>query len=240
MIEIFLWIVIISAFTFIGSWYARKYERSDALIGLYVAFGIFSNIAATKTVSFDLGFAQVYAPAVVLIYAVTFLISDIVNEKFGLAETRRMILITFFSQIIIAFFSWLVITLPSAPFYTGQAALESLLGQVPRIVLASWVAFLASENIDASLYAWFKRLTGGRHLWMRNAFSSLPSMSLDSVLFITIAFYGTMPVVPLIIGQLVTKWLVGMIDVPFMYLNRWIMYRDTSYRKATSFEGGTD
>jgi uncharacterized integral membrane protein (TIGR00697 family) len=97
---------------------------------------------------------------------------------------------------------------------------------VPRIVLASWVAFLASENIDAGLYAWFKRLTGGRHLWMRNAFSSLPSMSIDSVLFITIAFYGIMPVVPLIIGQLVTKWLVGMIDVPFMYLNRWIMYKD--------------
>jgi uncharacterized PurR-regulated membrane protein YhhQ (DUF165 family) len=57
-------------------------------------------------------------------------------------------------------FSWLVITLPPAPFYTGHAALELLLGQVPRIVLASLIAFLASENLDAYLYAWFKRVTG--------------------------------------------------------------------------------
>jgi uncharacterized PurR-regulated membrane protein YhhQ (DUF165 family) len=50
-------------------------------------------------------------------------------------------------------------------------------------------------------------------------------MALDSVLFITIAFYGIMPVVPLIFGQLILKWLVAIIDIPFMYLNRWVMYR---------------
>ncbi|HSD58573.1 MAG TPA: queuosine precursor transporter [Methanotrichaceae archaeon] len=225
MLEILLWIVAISAFTLFGSLYARKYNRADALIGLYVAFGVFSNIAATKTVEFNLGFASFYAPAVVLIFAVTFLLTDVVNEKFGIAETRGMILIAFVSQVIISFFSWLVLALPAAPFYTGQAALESVLGQVPRIALASWIAFLASENLDAFIYAWFKAKTGGRHLWARNAFSSIPAMALDSVLFITIAFYGVMPVVPLIMGQLVLKWLVAVIDIPFMYLNRWLMYR---------------
>lgn len=225
MIEILLWILVISAFTLFGSLYARKYNRADALIGLYVAFGVFSNIAATKTVEFNLGFASFYAPAVVLIFAVTFLLTDVVNEKFGISETRRMILIAFASQVIISFFSWLVLALPAAPFYTGQSALESVLGQVPRIVLASWIAFLASENLDALIYAWFKAKTGGRHLWARNAFSSIPSMALDSVLFITIAFYGILPVVPLIVGQLALKWLVGVIDIPFMYLNRLLMYR---------------
>jgi uncharacterized PurR-regulated membrane protein YhhQ (DUF165 family) len=87
MIELLFWIVLISAFTLMGSWYVRRYQRSDALIGLYVAFGIFANIAATKTVSFDLGVAEFYAPAVVLIFSVTFLLTDIVNERFGLAET---------------------------------------------------------------------------------------------------------------------------------------------------------
>lgn len=226
LILIALWIVLISAFTLVGSWYAGRYGRSDMLIGIYVAFGIFANIAATKTATFDLGISTFYAPAVILIFGVTFLLTDIVNERFGLAETRRMILIAFISQVMISFFSWLVISLPAAPFYSGQAALESLLGQVPRIVLASWVAFLASENLDAVIFAWFKSRTGGRHLWARNAFSSIPSMALDSAIFITLAFYGIMPVVPLIIGITVTKWLVGLIDIPFMYLNRLIMYGD--------------
>jgi queuosine precursor transporter len=137
-----------------------------------------------------------------------------------------MILIAFACQVFISFFSWLVLTLPPAPFYTGQAALESVLGQVPRIVVASWVAFLASENVDAFIYAWFKDRTGGRHLWARNALSSIPAMAVDSVLFITLAFYGTMPVIPLILGMLVTKWLVAVIDIPFMYLNKWIISRN--------------
>ncbi|NYT01665.1 MAG: queuosine precursor transporter [Methanosarcinales archaeon] len=219
------WISLISAFTLFGSWYARRYQRSDALIGLYVAFGIFANIAATKTASFDLGIGTFYAPAVILIFGVTFLITDVVNERFGLAETRRMIIIAFLSQVIISFFSWLVVSLPPAPFYQDQQALATLLGQVPRIVFASWVAFLASENLDAVIFSWFKARTKGRHLWARNVFSSLPSMVLDSVIFITLAFYGIMPVLPLILGITVTKWLVGLVDIPFMYLNRWIMYR---------------
>lgn len=228
MIELLFWIVLISAFTLVGSWYVRRYERSDALIGLYVAFGIFANIAATKTVAFNLGVTELYAPAVVLIFSVTFLLTDIVNEKFGLAETQRMIFISLASQIAISFFTWLVLNLPSAPFYSGQVALETVLGQVPRIIFASWVAFLVSENLDAYLFSWFKAKTKGRHLWARNALSSVPAMALDSVIFITIAFYGVMPILPLIIGQIVIKWIVAVIDIPFMYINRWIMYRKVS------------
>jgi uncharacterized integral membrane protein (TIGR00697 family) len=224
--EILLWIAAISAFTLVGSWYARRFERADALIGLYVAFGVFSNIAAAKAVSFDLGFTQFFAPAVVLIFSVTFLLTDIVNEKFGLRETQRMILIALVSQIAVTFFAWLVLSLPPAPFFGGQEAFQSVLGMVPRIVMASWIAFLISENADAYIFSWFKKATGGRRLWARNALSSIPAMALDSVIFITIAFYGVMPILPLIIGQIVIKWLVAILDIPFMYLNRWIMYRD--------------
>ena len=60
---------------------------------------------------------------------------------------------------------------------------------------------------------------------MRNAFSSLPSMVVDSILFVTIAFWGIQPVKPIIIGLIVIKWLVGLVDIPFMYLNRFILYK---------------
>ncbi|MGB9902227.1 queuosine precursor transporter [Methanothrix sp.] len=221
-----LWIGLVSSFTILGSWYARRSGRSDMLMGIYVAFGIFSNIAAAKTAEFDLVIGTFYAPAVVIVFSVTFLLTDVVNERFGLHETRRMIGIAFLSQIMISLFSWLVVELPPAPFFLHQDAIEVLLEQVPRIVLASWVAFLVSENLDAVVFAWFKSKTKGRHLWARNALSSIPAMLIDSTLFITIAFYGVMPVVPLIIGITITKWLVALIDIPFMYLNRWILYRN--------------
>ncbi len=180
---------------------------------------------AAKIAQFNLGFGNFFAPAAVIVFSVTFLITDIVNEKFGRKETQRMIFIAFLSQVAITFFTWLVLSLEPAPFWQNQSAFEVIFGQVPRIIAASWVASLISENLDAYIFDWFKRLTKGKHLWARNILSSLPAMALDSVLFVTIAFYGIQPIGPLILGVLVIKWLVGIVNIPFMYLNRWIMYR---------------
>jgi uncharacterized integral membrane protein (TIGR00697 family) len=222
---ILLWIVIITAFSLFGSWYARKYDKADALIGLYVAFVLISNLIAFKIAEFNFGFVTFYATAGVLVFSVTFLMTDIVNEKFGRKETHKMIFIAFLTQVAVTLFIYLAISLPSAPFWNGQDAFNAIFGFVPRVILASWISFLVSENFDAYLYAMFKKFTKGKHLWMRNAFSSIPAMALDSILFVTIAFYGLQPLLPLITGVLVLKWLVGIVDIPFMYLNRWVMYR---------------
>lgn len=222
-IEIIGWILLISVFTLFGSWYVRRYERSDAIVGLYVAFILFSNIAAQKIAEFNLGFTTLFSPAVVLIFSVTFLMTDIVNERFGRKETQRMIFIGFISQVAITAFTFLLLYLKPAPFWGNQAVFESLFGQVPRIIFASYVAFLTSENLDAYIFDWFKRLTRGKHLWARNVFSSLPSMAVDSVLFLAIS--GFQPFWSLVIGLTTSKWLVGIIDIPFMYLNRLVMYK---------------
>jgi len=225
MFTIILWIIGITAFTLFGSWYASKYEKPDAIVGLYIAFILISNVAASKIAKFDLGFSSFFAPSAVIIFSVTFLMTDIVNEKFGRKETHRMIFIAFLSQVAVSFFIWIILSLKPAPFWENQSAFESILGQVPRIIIASWIAFLISENLDAYIFAWVKELTKGKHLWARNAFSSLPCMVIDSILFVSIAFYGLQPIGPIIMGQIVIKWLVGLIDVPFMYLNRSLMYR---------------
>ncbi len=219
-----LWIIVITAFTFLGAWYARRYNRPDALIALYVTFIIISQITAAKIAEYDLGFMTVTAPAAVLIYAVTFLFTDIVNEKFGRKETHRMIGIAFVAQVAMVFFFWLGTELKPAPFWGNQQAWESIIGLVPRITLASMVAFLVSENLDAVIFHFFKVQTKGKYLWMRTTFSNIPALSIDTLLFITIAFYGTMPLSDLFIGQFATKYLVGLINIPFMYFNRWIMY----------------
>ena len=175
--------------------------------------------------AFDFGFVTFFATAATLVFSVTFLLTDIVNEKFGRKETQKMIFIAFATQVAVALFIWLAINLEPAPFWPDQEIFAKIIGFAPRIMLASWIAFLISENVDAYIFAWFKKVTNGRHLWMRNAFSSIPSMSLDTVIFVTIAFYGVQPLLPLITGVLVIKWLVGVVDIPFMYLNRRIMYK---------------
>lgn len=219
-------IVLISLFTLFGAWYARRFNKPDGLIGLYVLFIALSQILAAKIAVFDLGFTTVTAPAAVLIFAVTFLITDIVNEKFGRRETHKMIFITFITQVAMLVFLWIGTILTPAPFWQNQAAWEVIFSIVPRITFASWIVFLISENIDAYLFAKLKEWTKGKQIWLRNAGSSIISLSLDTVLFVTLAFYGTgLPLWPLMMGQFLTKYLVAIIDIPFMYLNRWIMYR---------------
>jgi queuosine precursor transporter len=222
-----VWVVLISLLTIAASYYAKRYNKSDALTALFVTLVVFANITASKTISFNLGFTQIFAPAAVIIFAVTFLLTDIVNEKFGRHETQKMIAIALGCQVAITIFSYLILKASPAPFFQNQTAFQTVLGNIPRIIFASLLAFFVSENADAYIFAWFRKLTGGKHLWMRNAFSSAPAMVIDSAIFITIAFWGAMPVLPLIIGQSIIKWLVAVIDIPFMYLARKVLGKET-------------
>lgn len=223
LILIFFWIISITIFTLLGSWYARKYNKADLLIGLYVTFVLVAQILAVKISAFDLGFNTFFMPSGVLVFSLTYLMTDIVNEKFGRKETHKMILIAFVSQIAMVLFFWFGVKLRPASYWTIQNTWEQIFNFVPRITVASWVAFLVTENFDAFVYSWFKKVTNGRYLWMRNAFSSIPALLLDSLIFIPLAFWGMIPVLPLIVGQTIVKWLVGLISIPCMYLNKAIL-----------------
>lgn len=220
---ILTWIAVISLIAVGAAYYARRMERSDALIALYVTLVLISNLVASKIIGFDLWFTTLYAPSAALLFSVTFLLTDIVSEKFGRQATQRMIFIAFLSQIAFLVFSYIAVSATPAPFFLDQAAFETVFNAVPRIAAAGLFTFLISESLDAYLYQWFRLKTHGRHLWMRNAFSSIPAMLVDSALFVTLAFYGTTPILPLIIGLTVIKWIVAVIDIPFMYLARSVM-----------------
>jgi uncharacterized integral membrane protein (TIGR00697 family) len=218
-----LWAALASAFAIGGAWYARRYGRADALIACYVALTVIANLLAVKILALHAGPWTLYAPAATLIFSVTFFLTDIVNERFGRAETQRMIWIALFAQLALVLFSYLAVAAEPAPFFAGQAAFALVLGSAPRVATAGMLTFLVSESFDAFLFQWFRRATRGRHLWMRNAFSSLPAMALDSALFVVLAFAGTEPVVPIIVGLTITKWIVGIVDIPFMYLAKAVL-----------------
>ena len=223
-----IWILVVSATSIGASLYVRKVNRPDALIGLYVTLVTIANIVAQKIIEYDFGSISFFATAGTILFAVTYLVTDIVNEKFGRDEARRMVFIAFGMQVAVAIFFYMVISANPAPFWLNQEAFELVLGSSLRVIGASLLAFIVCELMDVYIFHWLKRITNGKHLWMRSAFSTLPTMVIDSILFVFLAFYGILPIWPIILGLIVVKWIVGIIDVPFMYLSRYVIDKKDS------------
>ncbi|MFX1588096.1 MAG: queuosine precursor transporter [Promethearchaeota archaeon] len=225
-----VWFITIFISTIFISQYINTQQKEDVAIAFYVLFITISQIIAAKIGDFSIGALQITAPVAVLIFPFTFQITDMVNENFGRKKTHRMIFIAFITQILMSVFIWFSIEIIPAPFWGGvptttQQYWENFFGSTLRITAASWIAFIITENLDAILYAKLKVLTKGKKLWVRNVFSDIPTLALDSLIFISIAFLGDYPLAligEMILGQILTKWFFGVIDTPFMYLSRGI------------------
>jgi len=226
------------------SLYIRRYDRADMAIAVYVAIILISQILATKLVEFDVGFV---APAGVILFPFTFQLTDMINEKFGQRETHRAILIAFLTQVVMVFFFLITASLPgfipSSQSIDALAVWNGVFGFTIGITIASWIAFLISENLDAYIYQVFKRLTGGRrYLWLRNMGSDGLSLIVDSIVFVPLAFFifpllltpnEVLPesvIIDILVGQIILKLLFGLVDTPFMYLSRWLMYGELDDR----------
>ena len=227
-----LWAIVIFVSTILISEYIKVQQREDVAIAFYILFITMSQILAAKIGDFSIGSFQITAPVAVLIFPFTFQITDMVNENFGQKRTHRMIFLAFITQIIMTIFIWFSIVIPGAPFWgfdwgsdptEAQNFWLNFLGSTIRITAASWIAFLITENLDALLFAKFKKFTKDKNLWIRNVFSDIPTLALDSIIFVSIAFGGLLPIWPIIWGQILTKWFFGVIDTPFMYLSRGII-----------------
>jgi len=230
-----IWIVVIFVSTLLISQYIKMQNREDVAIALFVLFITMSQILAAKIGDFTVFDYQITAPVAVLIFPFTFQITDMVNENFGQKATHRMIFIAFITQIFMAIFIWFSIEVPAAPFWGFDWASDpveaqqfwlNFFGSTIRITIASWISFIITENLDAILFAKLKKWTKGKNLWIRNVFSDIPTLALDSLIFISIAFVGEFPIDVVLImiwGQMLTKWFFGVIDTPFMYLSRGII-----------------
>jgi len=219
-----VWLVVIFISTVFISQYIKIHKREDVAIAFFVLFLTMSQILAVKIGDFSIGDFTITAPVAVLIFPFTFQITDMVNENFGQKATHRMIFIAFITQIFMTIFIWFSIEIPGAAFWgaDAQSYWTNFLGSTVRIIAASWISFLITENLDAALFARLKKLTKDKNLWIRNVFSDIPTLALDSIIFVTIAFIGEYDIVPIIWGQILTKWFFGVIDTPFMYLSRGI------------------
>ncbi|GAB6090776.1 queuosine precursor transporter [Spirochaeta dissipatitropha] len=216
MILILLWIVASLAVTTLALAAGRRYGASF-LVAVYAALIVMANIFAGKIVMFG----PWTVPAGVIVYGVSFLLTDALNEFFGFRAAKEAILGGFSASLLLVVGVQIVIAWEPAVFWGHQQALETILGSTWRIAAASLLAFLVSQNWDIYVFQWLKTRTSSRALWLRNIGSTTSSQTIDTLLFCLIAFAGTMPwpaVWGIILGQLIVKLIIALIDTPFLYI----------------------
>ena len=236
------WLTSLTVVTYASAYIVKKFREYGfaALTAFYTIYLGASQILASRIIEFDLGFYKFYAPAAVFIYPFIAQAIDMINEVYGRKSAHLAIVIAFITQVLLVTFIAMVNSLSPAPFFQFEEAWQSLFGLSIRITAASWISFLICSNLDAYVFDKLKQkflekelsfkldTSLNPYVWLRSSVSDILDLTLDSVIFVTLAFYGVMPVVPLIIGQIVSKNIIGFIDNP------WFVWYKRLLRKAES------
>jgi uncharacterized integral membrane protein (TIGR00697 family) len=170
---------------------------------LFVACLLTSNVIAAKLIAPG----GLLLPAAVIVFPLSYILADVLTEVWGYAAARRVIWLGFVANTLMVAAIWIGGELPPAPVWLAQAAYQEILGQTPRILVASFSAYLAGEFANAFVLAKLKVATGGRWLWLRTIGSTVVGQGLDSAVFITLAFAGTVAA-PALLTIVVSQWLV--------------------------------
>jgi len=160
-----------------------------AVAALFVATLVASNIIAVKVA--DVGPFTV--PAAIVIFPLAYLFGDVLTEVWGYRTARMVIWTGFMANVVVVLFIAAAIAVPADSHYGDQAAYARVLGETPRLVLASLAAYLCGEFLNAFVLARLKVATRGRWLWTRTIGSTLVGQGVDSAVFITLAFAGVQP-----------------------------------------------
>ena len=187
------------------------------VVALFIASLIASNIVAVKLIEFS----GLILTAAIVIFPISYIIGDVLTEVYGYRRARRAIWLGFLSNLVVVVVIVIAGVLPAAEFWKDQAAFDLILGQTPRILVASFGAYLVGEFTNSYILAKLKIVTEGRHLWLRTIGSTLIGQGLDSIIFVVIAFAGVLPNEILIV-TMVTQWLVKsgyeVVATPLTYL----------------------
>ncbi len=210
----------------------RTYGYLGTLGVFFVAVLLISNIASTKIVqlgwlTFDGG---------TLLFPLSYIFADILTEVYGFQKSRRVIWLGFFCACVMSAILYVVGMLPAAADWGNQSAYDAILGQAPRIVAASLIAYLCGEFINSFILAKMKVWTAGKWLWSRTIGSTVVGEFVDSTLFILIAFAGVLPnslLVTLIVSNYVFKTGIEILFTP-------VTYAAVGYLKRTEGEDHYD
>ena len=192
------------------------------LAALFIAALITCNIIANKFIELDLGFKTFILSVGVLPYPITFLITDILSEVYGRKRTNEVVIAGFFVSLFVLFILWLGSIFPAIDASpVKDFEYDTVFQNSWRVILASMIAYLAAQLVDVRLFHFWKNLTKGDHLWIRNNFSTIFSQLLDTVLVVTVIFIGRASgedIFAMIRDGWLFKVLAALIDTFFIYL----------------------
>ncbi len=194
----------------------KSYKYLEYITGFFVAILLISNTASVKILTlgpftFDGG---------TILFPLAYIFGDILTEVYGYKRSRRVIWIGFASVLLMAVIYGIVGMLPAAADWTNQGAYDAILGVVPRIVLASLVAYFAGEFSNSYVLAKMKVAMEGKFLWMRTISSTVIGEGVDTLVFVMIAFYGTLPLsvlLAILLSNYIFKVAVEILFTPITY-----------------------
>ncbi len=173
-----------------------------AVAAVFITSLITANIIAVKMVTIF----GLILPAGVIIFPVSYIFGDILTEVYGYGQARRVIWLGFGCNLLAVLAIKSAQIIPGAGFWDAQAAYERILGFTPRLLLASFAAYLAGEFANSFVLAKLKIMTKGRKLWLRTIGSTVVGQGLDSLIFIIVAFWGVIPAAG-ILAAILNQWL---------------------------------
>lgn len=203
-----------------------RYRFFPVVMAAFVTTLVISNIIAVKLV----GVGPVALPAAVILFPITYIFGDVLTEVYGYARARLVIWTGFGCNLLAVLAIWIAGLLPPAPFWTAsfysgpagaQQAYQAILGFTPRLLAASFAAYLVGEFLNSMVLAKMKIATRGRWLWTRTIGSTLVGEGADSLIFITAAFGGILPASALgttILSQWLVKSVYEALATPLTYL----------------------
>jgi queuosine precursor transporter len=172
------------------------------VVAVFVTCLLIANIIAVKLVTIF----GLTVPAAIIIFPISYICGDILTEVYGYRQARQVIWLGFACNLLAVVAIWAGQALPGAGFWDAQPAYERILGFTPRLLLASFCAYLVGEFTNSYVLAKMKVWTQGRMLWTRTIGSTVVGEGLDSLIFLSIAFWGIIPAGGLV-SAVVTQWL---------------------------------
>ena len=174
----------------------HNFRYYDLAVHAFVVVLLVSNLVAQKICAigpFTIGGVTVgpfLLSGAQILFPITYIFGDIFVEVYGYGSSRRAIWIGFFSAALLAVMALITTSLPAAPEWKNQDAFEKVFGFVPRVLIASLVAYWCGEFANAFVMSKMKLLTKGKHLWTRTIGSTVVGQFVDTVLVIFVIFVG--------------------------------------------------
>jgi queuosine precursor transporter len=187
---------------------------------VFVTCLVTANIIAVKIFALAPGW---FVPAGIIIFPLSYLFGDVLTEVYGYAAARQVIWLGFACNLLAVVAIGIGGALPAAPFWQGQGAYAAILGFAPRLLFASFCAYLVGEFVNSFVLAKLKIATRGRWLWTRTIGSTLVGEGIDTIIFLTLAFgISGILVGGALVRAILIQWLIKVVyeivATPFTYL----------------------